>query len=603
MPDGLGEALPVPVALSQILGGPEDDIFDDIFDWIQNAISVITSTVISWVNAAWSALSTTITTWVTWIWDSIYPWLLSIWDWILSARDMVVSWVSTKAGELWGWINTSFNTITANIGAWFWEQYSQISALFSSWGDNIAAFFAYQAELIGSYWSQWFKQRVEDLTEMQSWMVENIVGPLTTWWAELLDRLLDVGSWIGSLMDGLVAWFSEDVPGSSPRWTGIFEAIGDWFYSWFFEFPKWMFENFPARAAYGISESMKWVGEMFNEIFETFMDAIMGLVRQIGPTNPSTAVSSYSAMAKVGLLSLGALAGMTVAGETLNPISHLGLGHISAMIYDMTNYKLITGVFMGALTFAMLKMPLTYYFNDIFRPYILPQRDFTELMSRRAFTDPELLQNPELSSAVQSLTGGQGSAWESRMIGFYGYPPQYHGLYSELANARLGYFALAGIARTGFWDETWFIEALARTGYSVTARDALLVMYKEQVKYARQQPVMYHLRRLAREGYYTIDQVKVVLSEVNAMEELDEIRLRAMALEQEYETFDMALDISLRAFSRGVIRESECRSNLSGLNVPSDLIDVHLAREKLGIIRRITWAPPEAVTPQQYVED
>ncbi|GAH98134.1 unnamed protein product, partial [marine sediment metagenome] len=138
-----------------------------------------------------------------------------------------------------GWITSSISSVITSLGAWFSEQYSRISALFSSWGDNIAAFFAYQAELISSYWSQWFKARAEDLTEMQGWMVSNIVEPLTAWWDQLLERLLDVGSWIGSLMDGLVAWFMEDVPGHSPRWTGIFEAIGGWFYSWFFEFPKW----------------------------------------------------------------------------------------------------------------------------------------------------------------------------------------------------------------------------------------------------------------------------------------------------------------------------------------------------------------------------
>ena len=137
----------------------------------------------------------------------------------------------------------------------------------------------------------------------------------------------------------------------------------------------------------------------------------------------------------------------------------------------------------------------------------------------------------------------------------------------------------------------------------MTAREALLRMYQEQVKYARQQPVMYHLRRLAREGYYTIGKVKAVLDQVNKMESLDDIRVMAMALEQEFETFDMALDISLRAFSRGVIMESECRKNLAGLNIPVSLVDVHLAREKLGIIRRITWAPPEAAPSMQFVEE
>jgi len=593
----------VPAIPGVILAGPDDSIFDDIFDWIANAVAVITSAVIDWINRAWSAITTTVTSWISWLWNSISPWLTWLGDLISSIRETVVSWISTKVGELWSWITTSISNIITTVGAWFIEQWARISSLVNT-----------VLTTLGEWWSNlwanissWFTDLWTKLESWFTWLGEfirdQVVKPMATWWDEFLEKLLDVGSWIGSLLDGIATWLQEDIPGHSPRWHGFLKSIWDAITSWFAQTPEYWEERLTPSTAFGLIHLLRPIGDMFNEIFETFMDAIMGLVRSIGPTNPSIAIDSYSAMAKVGMMSLGGLAGMTIAGETLNPISHLGLGHISAMIYDMTNYKLITGVFMGALTFAMLKQPLSYYFNEMFRPYVLSPMDFMELMSRDAFRHPELLQEPDLLQSVNELTGGQGSAWEGRMIGYYGYPAQYHGLFRELSHARLGYFALAGIARTGFWDEAWFIEALARTGYSVTARDALLRMYQEQVKYARQQPVMYHLRRLAREGYYTVAKVKEVLAEVNEMESLDDIRIMAMGLEQEYETFDMTLDISLRSFSRGVISESECRKNLAGLNIPVPLVDTHLAREKLGIIRRITWTAPETVPATQYVEE
>jgi len=588
----LFEAVPVPAESALILSGPDDSIFDDIFDWIANAIATIVSTVTDWINRAWAAITSTISSWITWLWDNVIAWFTWLGDLIASVRDYIVSWVSSKVSELWSWITTRISGVITTVGAWFSEQWSRISQLFASWFSTVSQLFAGWFSTVEGWFTSMGSQLEGWFTWLGDFFRDQVIGTMSGWWTQLLDRLLDVGSWIGSLMDGIASWLSVDIPGHSPRWTAIFDGIGDWFKKWLWEFPQWMFGNFPERVAYGLSTSLKWVGEIFNEIFETFMDAVMGIVRQIGPTNPSTVMSSYSAMAKVGLIALGGLAGMTIAGETLNPISHLGLGHISAMIYDMTNYKLITGVFMGVLTFAMLKMPLTYYFNEMFRPLILDYRDFMELMSRDAFRNPQLLQEPDLIASVQQLTGGNGTAWEARMIGFYGYPAQYHGLFRELSHTRLGYFALAGIARTGFWDEAWFVEALARTGYSFTAREALLRMYKEQVKYARQQPVMYQLRQLARDGYYTIDQVKDMLATANEMESVDDIRIMAMALEQEYQTFSTALDISLRAFSRGVIPESECRKNLTDLNVPGDLVDIHLTREKLGLLRRIPWTPP-----------
>ncbi|MBA7567765.1 hypothetical protein ES708_09482 [subsurface metagenome] len=276
--DALREAVPLSES-ALILSGPDDSIFDDIWDWIQNAVSSVGRIVADWVSSAWSAITNAVTTWVTWIWNSVWPWLKSIWDWIISVRDTLVEWVSTKVGELWNWITTSLSNLGVTIGTWFSEQWSRIWALFTAWGENIAGFFASQAELIGSYWSEWYKQRTEEWTEMQTWMTENILGPLTAWWDQFLERVFDVGKWIGGLLDGIVAWLMEDVPGHSPRFTAIFETIGDWFLTWFVKFPQYMFENFPEKVAYGLSTSLRSVGlQKFNTPYGSFWGVFSSVV-------------------------------------------------------------------------------------------------------------------------------------------------------------------------------------------------------------------------------------------------------------------------------------------------------------------------------------
>ena len=60
---------------------------------------------------------------------------------------------------------------------------------------------------------------------------------------------------------------------------------------------------------------------------------------------------------------------------------------------------------------------------------------------------------------------------------------------------------------------------------------------------------------------------------------------------------------TLRAFSRGVIPESECYDVLGDLDMPGDLVAVHLLREKLGIIRRVSWTAPEELAPFEIVEE
>ncbi|MBA7479981.1 hypothetical protein ES707_15425 [subsurface metagenome] len=593
--DALREAAPLSES-ALILSGPDDSIFDDIFDWIQNAIWSIGRIVSDWVNWAWSAITSTVTTWISWLWDSITSWFSSVFTRLIQVRDYVVGWVTTQVGQVWSWITTSISSVITTVGAWFSQQWSQVSNLFTNWFSTVSALFTNWFSTVGGWFTALYSQLESWFTWLAAEIVTRITEPLATWWGQFLERVFDVGTWIGGLLDGIAAWLMEEVPGHSPRWTAIFETIGDWFLTWFVKFPQYMFENFPEKVAYGLSTSLRWVGDIFNEIFESFMDALMGVVRQIGPTNPSIAINSYSAMAKVGMIALGGLAGMTIAGESLYPISHLGLGHISAMIYDMTNYKIITGVFMGALTVAMLRQPLTYYFNEMFRPYILRAGDFMELMARDAWSHPELLRVPSLMTSVQELTRGEGTAFERKMIGYYGYPGAYYGLFKELSFAPLRYFPLAGIARAGFWDEAWFTEALSRSGYSPTARAALMDMYREQVLTSRQLPVMYQVKRLSREGFATMEEIKAHLEKAAAMETLTETRLFAMELEQEFSQKEMAFDIIMRSFSRGIILESETRKGLAGLGIPAQMLDLHLTREKLGLVRRIS-IPAEAAAP------
>ncbi|MBA7602867.1 hypothetical protein ES703_09963 [subsurface metagenome] len=579
-----------------ILSGPDDSIFDDIFDWIQSAISTIVSTVTSWISMAWSAITTTVISWISWLWNSITSWFSFVFSRLIQVRDYVVSWITTQVGQVWSWITTSISNVITTVGAWFSQQWAQISSLFSAWWSSLSEWFTNLWNTISGWFTALYSQLESWFTWLGDFIREEVVTSMATWWSQLLDRLLDVGSWIGALLNGIADWFEQDIPGASPRWESILESI--WGFGIITLAKAWqrIFDEGVGVIPTILIDNLAWLGELFTNVFETFMEALMGLVKQIGPTNPSIAVNSYAAMAKVGMVALGGLAGMTLAGSWLKPLGGAGLGQIAAMIYDMTNYKMITGVFIGALTFAMLRQPLTYYFNEIFRPFILRIGDFMELMARDAWSHPELLREPTLISSVQELTQGEGTAFEKQMIGYYGYPAQYYGLFKELSFAPLRYFPLAGIARVGFWDEPWFTEALSRSGYSPTAREALMGMYREMVLTTRQLPVMYQVKRLSREGFATMEEIKVHLEKAAAMETLTECRLFAMELEQEFSQKEMAFDIIMRAFSRGVILEEETRGGLSGLGIPEAMLDLHLMREKLGLLRRIS-IPTEAAAP------
>lgn len=586
-----------------ILSGPENTVFDVIFDWIQNSIVSISSVVSSWSSWLYENIYRTITTWVTWLYDSLREWWYWIRDQVWSRIDWLAEWVSSTWGGVTSFLSELFSNLWTSLSAWF----SQVYSWFTWLQDSIGTAVYNSGQAISSLVDLVYSRLSGQLSNSMEWLattvtvrldqvIEEVSGMIPEW-------ILTPGKFVPELLDGVADWLTADVPGHSPRWTGIFESVFKFLGTWLFDFPKWFAEDVPERVAYGLGKSFKWVGDTLNPVLDIFNESIIAYAQAVGPMSPSQAVTNFSSVAKVGFSALAGLTGMTIAGELLHPLKRIGLGNLSAVIFDMTNYKMITGAFMGTMCYSMLQTPLRYYFNNLFRPMLIREGDFVELLSRQAFTSPETLQNPQLIKSMKALAPAGGDAFVEELIGYYGYRPEYVGLFKELSNTRLGYFALAGVARTGFYEDAWFKEALHRTGYSDTAVSALQKMMYELFVSAKLLPVMPQIRRLYREGFIPREEVQVALDKAIAQPTLADVRLVAMDLEQVYESKSMALDINLRAFSRGVISEGECRSNLKALDLPGDMISNHLYREKLGIIRRVSWTQPEAQAPFQFVEE
>lgn len=587
----------------EILSGADNAIWDEIFDWIANAISTISRVVSSWAEWLWSSVSNAISSWVSWLWDAIKDWLFwvrdQVWSRISWLRDQVVVIVDNVRS----WISSTWDNLTGVIAPFFDQVWSWITWLKDTIVNNVVN----MVRDISGDLSDFYAQLTGQMSSTMAWLAQTVTDRLDQAIVEIRgivpEWIYKPGEWIQQLLDGVADWLMVDVPGHSPRWTGIFESIGNFLKTWLFDFPKWFLADVPERVAYGLSESFKWVSDTIEPIIGSFNDTILSFAKSIGPMSPGVAADNFNTIAKIGFAAIGGLTGMTVAGELLHPLKRIGLGNISAMIWDMTNYKMITGAFVGAMTYAMLRQPLNYYFNSLFRPYVLPPGDFFKLMSRDAFTDPEKLRYPELTEAIQLVAGGDGARWEREMLGWYGYPESYLGFFKELANERMGYFALAGIARAGFWDEAWFLEALSRTGYSETAKTALMGMYRELVLASRQTPVLSIASKMYREGYYNREDVQAILNHAITFDNLQDIRLYAMELSKELEDRSQAVDININAFAKGVISESECRSNLARVMKSGTAIDNNLLRKKLGLIRSVSWSPPTTTTVLEYIEE
>jgi len=273
------------------------------------------------------------------------------------------------------------------------------------------------------------------------------------------------------------------------------------------------------------------------------------------------------------------------------------------MFADVANFRVITGAVLGTLASAAFATPFRHYVNALARTEILREREFFELLARETFTRPELLRTPGLVEAVKALPGGGGEASEKQLIAYFGYPEYYLGLFRELANTRLGYFPLAGIARTGFFDREWFLESVQRTGYSYSAREALMRMYEEMVRTAKLGPNFFQLRKLYRDYFLNREELEKRMKEIEELPDLPTARLYAMDLEREHETKDLTMDIITRAYQRGIISQDEAINQLKELGIPEDIAKLQMTRERLGLMRRVRIEPPIISPIVEVVEE
>lgn len=601
---------------ASILVCPEDDIFDAIFDWIQNAIKAIGNVVRGWWNSIWGGIkSWAIATWnfiaapikavVDWIKttaSNIWEWVTNIYnvvkDWVKNAYNTVKSaitsvfttvkdwivdtarstwdWITTSVSKVWDWIANGITNLGSSIWSWLKELWGNITSTFSTWGRNIGDWFSSISQSIGGFFSDLWGRLQAGWDWLANLVTETIPGLFSSWWDGFLGKLLDFGSWVGKLFDAVGAWVTRDVPGHSPWWQGALEAIGKFLVEFFVYTPIRIAELIGKFVWETLMWGFRAVGDVLMNIFDQFMSEISSAAANIGHATPGSALGTHAMLLRVGSTVIAGLAAMTVAGELTVLGSKLGFGQVSAMIYDLTNYKVITGAFVTALAYAAVRQPLTYYYNEKFRPMIPDERALQRLAGEYAITKEDFISN----------------------MAFHGYTDFWGEKLYELADRPEGYFFLRAIASSGDWDEGWMSDSLKNTGYRMpTIRKAMVAFKRMATEQVRGSMSGYAITRY-KEGFTTEGQFEEELRMLRYSEE--EIPVFLAAAEMAYAT-DYLTDLKTAfttAVTKGQISLDDYRSSLLQLGIRPERVNAFVIRvratlkpkEKLTLL-----PPPEAV--------
>jgi hypothetical protein len=296
-----------------------------------------------------------------------------------------------------------------------------------------------------------------NFTWITGWLATSIPQILGAWWDSFIGKVFDFGSWVGKLFDAVSAWVTRDIPGYSPWWQMLLKTLFPQWSMFFFTQPGEQYKG-PIQSTFDtINVSLGWLGKLFNKVVSDFTDGIVGWVGDKGPIDPSGALARFNDISGIGMTVLAGLAGMTLASMWLKPLGDVGLGHIAAMVYDMTNYKLITGALIGVLVSTAIRAPLTYFYNNKFRPAIPSIRELSDM-----YTD-------------ESLTRAEFGQY----LAYHGIADAWHDKYAGIAYRAMSPYQLKTAAQDGSFDEGIFSRELTHAGFRPETKKMLLDSFRK----------------------------------------------------------------------------------------------------------------------------
>jgi hypothetical protein len=562
-------------------------VFEAIYDWIANGVSKITSAVASWwwgiwgklkkeLSDAWDLITSPIRTAIDWIktrvqwvldtahdiWSSLSTWIRDAWHtvyeaassaittvktWLSSTAHDIMNWVTTQVREVRTWVTTTAIDLGSKTWAWLQELWAWLKPQLQNLHERMEPAVETWTTFWSKSWPDWWKQRAADVTgiisevdKVPGWLKEHITDPISDVFKDIWSQFTD--------------WF----------WKIIDYALGK-----FLKTVEWATESFTETILSKVWGAFKWAWDKMTSGISWVIEEIAKLLSHLAPLAPEGGIGALSGLTNIVLIVGGGLAAMTIGGHFCHPFQAIGLGEVASMIYDLCNFKLILGAFMGVMSFCALRTPLTYYFNYILRPRLPDPRESSIMRSRQLITKEDY----------------------AKLLGYQGLPDYWHDNMDLLTETRVGYFALANIARNGVFDKELFERDCHRAGYAQEMINMLLDMYQKNASEAVRGLMSGAATNRFKYGYTTEDGFKDELRMLGYSEDQIPVYVAAAKLDYATDYIGNLKTAYQEAVRKGNISMDGYRQALLGLNIVPERV------EALVLIERARLKPTEPLTP------
>lgn len=289
-----------------------------------------------------------LTWWFTDFWNwTIKPgieWILEGFRWIW---DSAVSWAKdayNKAVDVWNKLVEVYNYV----------RFSVYSALMDIWQTIVglgSTIYNRAREAVSVVWD-WINEFYNRARAVWDGITEAVSGAFET-----------ISRQVAALPQAIASAFQNAV-------LTIKDVLGD------------VWNNVILPVGERVKEGIAWFVEQLKQVFNTVWNAFVGIFQSIAPITPDRAEELGIRALEIAGMAGGGLLAMTAVWDILHPFKDVIPGELKAMIYDLTNFKLILGGMASALLGAALFKPLRYYYNYLFQPDFPKERDLREMLWR-----------------------------------------------------------------------------------------------------------------------------------------------------------------------------------------------------------------------------
>jgi len=294
-------------------------------------------------------------------------------------------------------------------------------------------------------------------------------------------------------------------------------------------------------------------------ILRGMLNPIIGGLERFAPTSPAIAEAGKDQITQLLSAAMNSLVGMVVTAESISSFKTLGLGYLSAMLYDAAGFRVIMGGIIEAYTKSAILVPLTYSTKAKFRPRVL---DLDEAMGAYA-------------------QGKMSEADLSKHMAWDGLPDAYFNLIKQLATKPVRPSMLNALAQSGQFDRDFFNDELLHMRLSAAARANMLARYEKISQDAAYTGAYTALKSLYKEGFVTKNDVGAKLAGYAALTTTLDRQMLIAEWGYEYDYKNDMRSFYIDAFTNGTIDRNEATRSMQTIIVSLDRINALLDRAEL----------------------